>query len=105
MGTVSKGKAWTGACGNTYGSAVRRLFREPQYLRDCRLEDLGSILRPVDEDIDKAVSFIDKAHSCAIIAGGGALAAGKEITKLAEKIAAPIVTTCAGKGLLTKDMP
>ncbi|WP_213697991.1 thiamine pyrophosphate-binding protein [Acetomicrobium sp.] len=75
-------------------------FGEPQYLRDCRLEDLGSILRPVDEDIDKAVSFIDKAHSCAIIAGGGALAAGKEITKLAEKIAAPIVTTCAGKGVV-----
>jgi len=75
-------------------------FGEPQYLRDCRLGDLRSVLRPVDEDIDKAVSCIDEAHSCAIIAGGGALAAGNEITKLAEKIAAPVVTTCAGKGVV-----
>jgi len=71
-------------------------FGESQYRSDCRLK----VLCPDDENIDEAVSFIDEARFCAIIAGGGALSAGSEITKLAEKIAAPVVTTCAGKGVV-----
>lgn len=40
-----------------------------------------------------------------ILAGGGAVGASEEITALAERISAPVVQTCAGKGVVSERHP
>ena len=44
-------------------------------------------------------------HRPVIIAGGGARGAATEIRLLAERLGAPVITTCNGKGVLAEDHP
>ena len=57
---------------------------------------------PTDRDLDLAADLLTAAARPLIIAGGGAVRAdaGEGIARLAEGIAAPVVTTYAGKGIL-----
>lgn len=50
--------------------------------------------------IEAAAKLLDSAKRPVIIAGGGAIGAGKMILNLAENIGAAVFTTVAGKGLL-----
>lgn len=58
-------------------------------------------------DLSEAEALLAKAKSPLIWAGGGALraGAGEAIGKLAERLAAPVLTTFAARGLLSPDHP
>ncbi|MFJ2683358.1 5-guanidino-2-oxopentanoate decarboxylase [Pseudomonas sp. NPDC087342] len=55
--------------------------------------------------LDDAARRLQQAKRPMIIAGGGALAAGDELQVLSERLAAPLFTSVAGKGLLAPDAP
>lgn len=55
--------------------------------------------------LDDAARRLQQAKRPMIIAGGGALAAGAELQALSERLAAPLFTSVAGKGLLAPDAP
>jgi 5-guanidino-2-oxopentanoate decarboxylase len=55
------------------------------------------------ESLRQAAARLAQARRPMIIAGGGALAAGNELTELSQRLAAPVFTTVAGKGLLPAD--
>jgi acetolactate synthase-1/2/3 large subunit len=58
-------------------------------------------------DLDAALSTLRKARQPLLLAGTGAVRAGlfREIRRLAEALAAPLVTTTNGKGILPEDHP
>lgn len=58
--------------------------------------------QPEEDDLDKAIEKIAKAHKRIIIAGGGVIAAGahRELLTLAEQLDAPVVTTVDGRGVI-----
>lgn len=60
---------------------------------------------PDSRHIDEALRLLASASTPLIVAGGGSLAAGEELLKLAEAISAPIVTTVAGKGVVSELHP
>jgi 5-guanidino-2-oxopentanoate decarboxylase len=60
---------------------------------------------PQPDQIAAAVARLDAARRPLIILGGGALDAGKAALEIAEKLAAPILTTTAGKGAVPADHP
>ncbi|RON52626.1 5-guanidino-2-oxopentanoate decarboxylase [Pseudomonas frederiksbergensis] len=60
---------------------------------------------PHADALDDAVRRLQQARRPMIIAGGGALAAGAELQALSERLAAPLFTSVAGKGLLASDAP
>ncbi len=55
---------------------------------------------PNKEDLEQAVSLFNKAKKPVILAGKGALGAKKELKAFAEKLAAPVIQTLLGKGVL-----
>jgi 5-guanidino-2-oxopentanoate decarboxylase len=55
--------------------------------------------------LDEAAKRLQQAKRPMIIAGGGALAAAAELKALSERLAAPLFTSVAGKGLLAPDAP
>lgn len=55
---------------------------------------------PLSEEISAAADLLRGASRQLIIAGGGAIAAGAELCKLAEKLDAPVINTVNAKGLL-----
>jgi len=55
--------------------------------------------------LDEAAKRLQQAKRPMIIAGGGALAAAAELQALSERLAAPLFTSVAGKGLLVPDAP
>jgi 5-guanidino-2-oxopentanoate decarboxylase len=55
--------------------------------------------------LDQAVAKLNGAKRPMIIAGGGALNAAKELNELSTRLAAPLFTSVAGKGLLPPDAP
>lgn len=55
--------------------------------------------------VESAAAALLHATAPMIIAGGGARAATTEIRLLAERLGAPVVTTCNGKGVLPEDHP
>lgn len=55
---------------------------------------------PADEDVAKAVKFIDESRRPIILGGWGIRNCGKEVVELAEKISAPIATTSRAKGVI-----
>ncbi|MDN3710716.1 thiamine pyrophosphate-binding protein [Paracoccus cavernae] len=57
------------------------------------------------EALAQAATLLGKARRPLILAGGGAIAAGSELTALAEKLSAPVVSTVNGRGLLPQDHP
>ena len=55
--------------------------------------------------LEQAAGLIANAERPVIIVGGGALAAGPEIRRLAERIGAPIVSRAMGRGVVRSDDP
>lgn len=60
---------------------------------------------PAPADLDRAAALLAGPGSVAVLAGGGALDAADALRELAERLAAPVVTTVAAKGLLPEDHP
>ncbi|MBV6749881.1 5-guanidino-2-oxopentanoate decarboxylase [Pseudomonas chlororaphis] len=60
---------------------------------------------PSVQMLEEAARRLQQAKRPMIIAGGGALAAGAELQALSERLAAPLFTSVAGKGLLAPDAP
>jgi len=58
--------------------------------------------RPATDDIERAARLLRAARRPVIVAGGGAIgaAASAEVTALAERLGAPVVTTWMGKGAI-----
>ncbi len=67
----------------------------------ARREARGRI-RPAADDIERAAALLRDAKRPVIVAGGGAITAdaSPEITALAERLGAPVVTTWNGKGAI-----
>jgi acetolactate synthase I/II/III large subunit len=59
-------------------------------------------VRPAAEDVERAAATIRNARRPVIVAGGGAILAEAwdEVTALAERLGAPVVTTWNGKGAI-----
>ena len=60
---------------------------------------------PEPGDVSRAADLLSGATAPVIIAGGGARGAAAEIRLLAERLGAPVITTCNGKGVLPEDHP
>lgn len=60
-------------------------------------------IEPSQPLLEKALDLIDRSKHPVIIAGWGARGQGKDLLKLAEKIAAPIATTFRGKGIIPEN--
>ncbi|GAA0700866.1 5-guanidino-2-oxopentanoate decarboxylase [Marinobacterium maritimum] len=60
---------------------------------------------PAAQDVAAAAQLLGTAKNPCIIAGGGAVESAAELQALAEKLAAPVFTTVAGKGLLASEHP
>ncbi|TLW91978.1 thiamine pyrophosphate-binding protein [Saccharomonospora piscinae] len=62
---------------------------------------------PVEEELDRARAMLLAARRPLVWAGGGALrsGAGAVLGELAERLAAPIITTLAARGLVPPDHP
>ncbi len=56
-------------------------------------------------NIDNAINLINNEQNICIICGGGAINASQEITALAEKLNAAVITTAAGKGVVSDNHP
>lgn len=61
--------------------------------------------RPARSEVDTAVEALSGARNPALVLGGGARAAGESVRALAERLAAPVVTTANGKGILDERHP
>jgi len=57
------------------------------------------------EELDKAAALLRDAEKPLMIAGGGARNAGPRMLALAEKLAAPVIESCAGKGVVDENHP
>ncbi len=57
------------------------------------------------ESLQQGADLLARAKRPMIIAGGGALEAGAELAALSQRLAAPLFTTVAGKGLLPAQAP
>ena len=57
------------------------------------------------EDVQAAADLLRTAKRPLILAGGGAVEAQAEITGLAERLNAVVVTSCAGKGVVPESYP
>ncbi|MDI3339235.1 MAG: thiamine pyrophosphate-binding protein [Sphaerobacter sp.] len=62
---------------------------------------------PAAEEIERAVDRIVAAERIVIYCGGGAVASGAQpaITRLAERLGAPVLTSIMGKGSIAEDHP
>ena len=60
---------------------------------------------PSADDITAAATVLAGARNAVIITGGGSRGAAAELRVLAERLGAPVVTTCNGKGVLPEDHP
>jgi len=79
-------------------------------LSDCPEELLAAVpLRPGQgagaEELRTAADLLRGAARPVILAGGGSLRAGTDLTALAELLQAPVVTTLNGKGALPESHP
>lgn len=61
--------------------------------------------RPTEAAVSSAAARIESASRRVIVAGGGVIAAGadKQLTALAEKLDAPVITTVDGRGSIPED--
>ena len=67
---------------------------------------IGSLqIAPPKESLDKALSLIEKSNRPVIIAGHGARFNMEAITRFAEMLNAPVLTTFKGKGLISDSHP
>ncbi len=63
--------------------------------------------RPAADDVERAASLLSGAHRPVLVAGGGVIGAdaSAELTALAERLGAPVVTTWNGKGSIDEAHP
>ena len=64
-----------------------------------------SVVHPHEKDVQKAVAYLSEAKRPVILAGKGALHAREELENFAEKLAAPVVVTLPGKGVIPDEHP
>ncbi|UOQ47084.1 pyruvate oxidase [Gracilibacillus caseinilyticus] len=62
-------------------------------------------LFPDKEDVKQAAMLLQQSRKPVILAGKGAIPAREELEKFAEKIAAPVVVSLRGKGVLPDEHP
>ncbi|MBN1333729.1 MAG: 5-guanidino-2-oxopentanoate decarboxylase [Synergistales bacterium] len=60
---------------------------------------------PCKDEIKRAAKLITSTSSPIIIVGGGSRKASEEVTGLSELLKAPVVQTCAGKGVMDEEHP
>lgn len=60
---------------------------------------------PHKDEIGRAVQLISSSSSPIMIVGGGARKASEEVTGLSDFLKAPVVQTCAGKGVMDEGHP
>jgi thiamine pyrophosphate-dependent acetolactate synthase large subunit-like protein len=61
---------------------------------------------PLDEDaVDRAAGALSDGDRVALLLGGGAKDAGPELTALAERLGAPVLTSANGKGVVSESHP
>lgn len=66
----------------------------------------AAVIATTDDDAPRdALAKEEERFSTCIVAGGGAVGAATEIRTLAETLAAPVVTTAAGKGVVPESHP
>ncbi|MCS5729997.1 thiamine pyrophosphate-binding protein [Herbiconiux moechotypicola] len=60
---------------------------------------------PAPEAVARTAELVEASPLVVIVAGGGAVGASESLTLLAERLAAPVVTTTLGKGVLDERHP
>jgi thiamine pyrophosphate-dependent acetolactate synthase large subunit-like protein/nitrite reductase/ring-hydroxylating ferredoxin subunit len=65
----------------------------------------GSVVVPSQDDVARAAELINGANRPVIVMGHGAVHMHKAVIALAEKLAAPVMTTFKGKGLIADNHP
>ncbi|HEU4573148.1 MAG TPA: thiamine pyrophosphate-dependent enzyme [Candidatus Limnocylindrales bacterium] len=60
---------------------------------------------PAESDVRRAAEILNAGSKVAILAGRGALGAGDELERVADALAAPIITALLGKGAVPDDSP
>ena len=86
---------------NTKGNG-RSQRNVPEHVSDIAA---SSARIPCDEDLRRAADILNHGKRIAILAGRGALRAGKELEQTAEKLSAPIVKALLGKAAVPDDCP
>jgi pyruvate dehydrogenase (quinone)/pyruvate oxidase len=61
--------------------------------------------RPRDHDLAAAADVLNRGERVVVLAGAGALGARQQVLDVAERLAAPIVKTLPGKGVVPDDHP
>ena len=71
-------------------------------LPDPEAREARGRIRPAADDVERAAAVLRSARRPVIVAGGGVIlaAASAELTALAERLGAPVVTTWQGKGAI-----
>ena len=71
-------------------------------LPDPERREARGRVRPAADDVERAAELLRRAERPVIVAGGGAILAeaSGEVTALAERLGAPVVTTWNGKGAI-----
>ncbi|HTX05199.1 MAG TPA: 5-guanidino-2-oxopentanoate decarboxylase [Steroidobacteraceae bacterium] len=81
------------------------LLAEPTDLRAERFASLHAPRAPSREQIERAAGVLATARRPLIIAGGGARGAGESLLRLVEATDGYLVTSTAGKGVLSESHP
>ncbi|MCO1656225.1 thiamine pyrophosphate-binding protein [Pseudonocardia humida] len=79
-----------------------------QYARTATVEPPPSAPRrfaPPDDVLDRAAELLAAATRPLIWAGSGAVGSGAEVTALAERLGAPVLTSGGGRGAIGEDHP
>ncbi len=74
----------------------------PNHVSDVPVESLRV---PCPEELQRAADLLNSGRRTVILAGRGALRAGRELEQAAEKMAAPIVKALLGKAAVPDDSP
>ncbi|MFW6600363.1 ubiquinone-dependent pyruvate dehydrogenase [Propionibacteriaceae bacterium Y2011] len=69
------------------------------------IERTRPVIRPNDDELDRATSLLDKAKKVTILAGAGVQGAHAEVIDLADRLGAPIVHALRGKEFIEHDNP
>jgi acetolactate synthase-1/2/3 large subunit len=96
--------ALSGRPGPVYLEIPTDLLRKPVPKKNVRMPNNQDLVAWFG-DLDKAVSMIHGARQPILIVGTGATSAGvaRDIISLAERLAAPVITTTDGKGVIAED--
>jgi acetolactate synthase-1/2/3 large subunit len=65
----------------------------------------GSRAAPEAAAVERAAAVLASAERPLLVCGGGAVGATASVRELAERLGAPVATTCNGKGTLPEDHP